>query len=222
MIKRVVLLAVILGMPFTGARADTSMRVYDAMGIPPENVLTGSIIPSRVMPGEDKQTVAIVTYMTGKRTKTKAVNVRLEVYRDVGGNLLSVYSRDFGKDLGHQVAKGEAILVDLDSDGINEIIVTYESLEDPLIRQRWGEVVMYDPSEGFIPVWSDLMEFDGTKAARKLPQERRDHFVREVGVAETLSTHGRTLFMVKEVIAVAGEQLPKPKVVQESYPLRRD
>ena len=222
MIKRVVFLAAVLGMSLPGARADSSMRVYDAMGIPPENVLTGSIIPSRVLSGNEKQTVAIVTYMTGSRAKTKAVNVRLEIYREVGGNLVSVYSRDFGRELGHQVAKGEALLVDLDSDGVNEIIVTYESLEDPLIRQRWGEVIMYDPSDGFIPVWSDLMEFDGTKAARKLPQERRDHFVREVGVAETLRTQGRTLFMLKEVFAVAGEQLPKPKVVQESYPLRRD
>ena len=88
-------------------------------------------------------------------------------------------------------------------------------------RFHWGEVVVYDEATGFRSAWSDLMEYDGTKAARKIPEERRDHFVREVGVAETLRTQGRTLFMMKEVLVVAGEQLSKPKVVQESYPLRR-
>ncbi len=222
MIRRVVLLAVMLGMPITGARADTALRVYEAMKIPPQNILTSSIIPSRVMDGEGKQIVAIVTYMTGKRSTSKTINVRMGIYHDAGGKLISIYSRDFGDELGYQVAKGEVLLVDLDSDGNNEIVVTFESLEDPLIQQRWGEVIMYDASSGFESVWSDLMEYDGTKAARKVPEERRDHFVREVSVVETLRTHGRTLFMVKEVLAVAGERLPTPKVVQESYPLRRD
>jgi hypothetical protein len=220
LIKKWILLGALAAMPLAGARADTAMRAYQAMEIPPENALTGSVVQSRVMPGDAKQVVAVVTYFTGKRAKSKAVNVRLEVFRDTAGNLVRVYARDFGEELGYQVAKGEMQLVDLDSDGINEIIVTFESLQDPLIRQRWGDVIVYDGE--FRSAWFDLMEYDGTKAARKVPEERRDHFIREVGVAETLRTQGRTLFMIKEVLAVAGEELPEPKVVQESYPLRRD
>ena len=220
MFRKWILLGALAVIPLAGARADTSMRAYEAMGIPPENALTGSVVQSRVMPGDAKQVVVVVTHFTGKRSKSKAINVRLEVFRDTAGNLVRVYARDFGAELGYQVAKGEMQLVDLDSDGINEIIVTFESLEDPLIRQRWGDVIVYDGE--FRSAWFDLMEYDGTKAARKVPEERRDHFIREIGVAETLRTQGRTLFMIKEVLAVAGEELSEPKIVQESYPLHRD
>ena len=109
--------------------------------------------------------------------------------------------------------------MDLDGDGINEIIVSYDSYEDPLIEQKLAEVILHDES-GFRTAWSGPLNYDATKAARDLPRERRDRFKREFDLAGTLKTRGVTLFVNKKVIAIAGERLAEPKIVQETFPLR--
>ena len=54
-----------------------------------------------------------------------------------------------------------------------------------------------------------------------MPVERRDHFIRELDLISTLRTRGVTLFFNKTMIAVAGERLAEPKVVEETFPLRK-
>lgn len=200
-------------------RADTSIDAYRAMRIKPQEVLSGTVLTTRVLPGGGKQVVAMVTYLTGKRGEADSVNVRLEVFRRSGSGLKSVYARDLGEENGGYVARGDIELVDLDGDGINELIVTYDNLRDPLIRERRGELLMH-ASSGFQKVWSGPMILDTTRAVRKLPAERRDHFVREIDVPRTLRSRGVTLFLSKKVISVAGERLPEPKIVGETFPLR--
>ena len=56
--------------------------------------------------------------------------------------------------------------------------------------------------------------------ARDVPKERRDRFTREFDWGGTIRTRGLTLFMSKKVIAVAGQRLDEPKLVQETFPLR--
>lgn len=199
--------------------ANTSNRTYEAMGIEPGKVLTGSVLTTRVIPGGGKQVVAMVTYFTGKRDEAQAVNVRLEIFHQKGEALSSVYARDFGKENGGYVARGELELVDLDGDGTNEIIVAFDNLKEPLVRERKGEIILRD-KEGFRAAWSGILEYDATRAARKVPVERRDRFEREVDVLGTLKTQGITLLMKKTMIAVAGERLSEPKVVTETFPLR--
>ena len=109
--------------------------------------------------------------------------------------------------------------MDLDGDGINEIIATFDSYEDPLIEQKLAEVLLRDES-GFRTAWSGPLRYDATKAARDVPRERRDRFMREIDLAATLRTRGITLFVNKKVIAIAGERLAEPKIVQETFPLR--
>jgi hypothetical protein len=200
-------------------RADTALDAYEAMRIKPREVLSGTVLTTRVIPGGEKQVVAMVTYLTGKRGEADSVNVRLEVFRKQGSELSSVYARDFGEENGGFVARGEIELVDLDGDGINELILTYDSLRDPLIRERRGELLVH-ASSGFRKAWSGPMLLDSTRAVRKLPAERRDHFIREIDVLRTLRSRGVTLFVNKKVISVAGERLPEPKVVGETFPLR--
>lgn len=212
-------LVLLAAAPAGVARADTAIEAYTAMGLKPQNVLSGSVMAARVLPGADKQVVAMVTYLTGKRDEATAVNVRLEVFAQRQNSLSPVYSRDFGKENGGYVGQGEVQLVDLDGDGVNEIIATYDNLKDPPIEERTGEVILRD-SGGFRTAWSGAVEYDATRAARKLPAERRDHFEREVDVIRTLKTHGLTLFMAKKMIAVAGERMPEPKIVTETFPLR--
>ena len=145
--------------------------------------------------------------------------MRLDVFNRVGGALVPVYDRDFGAESGALVGKGELQLIDLDLDGINEIIVTYDSFLDPLIEQRLAEVIVKE-QDGFRTAWLGPVEYDATKAARGVPRERRDRFIRQFDFGNTIRTHGITLFLDKQMIAVAGERLPQPKVVQETFPLR--
>lgn len=217
-VSALVIVAILSASP--PVRADTSPRAYQAMGLDPGKVITGSVLTSRVVPGEGRHVVAVVTYFTGDRAPATAVNVRFEVFRVEGDHLTSLYSRDLGDEGGGYVARGELELVDLDGDGVNEIILTWDDLEDRLIQRRRGEVIV-GATDGFHAAWSGLVEYDATKAARKLPAERRDHFVREVDIRETLRTRGASLVMSKKVIAVAGERLAEPRIVQETYPFRR-
>ena len=83
-----------------------SKDVYKLMHLEVKDVLTGPILTSRVLPGmtsDPKQVVALVTYMTGKRDESSAVNVRLEVMRKDGDALASIYTRDFGAFEGRRV-----------------------------------------------------------------------------------------------------------------------
>ena len=82
------------------ARADGSLDVYKAMGIPNTKVLSGSVLTSRVFPGNEKQTVAIVTFFTGASKEDDAVNVVLEVFRKDGEKLVSLWKRDLARENG--------------------------------------------------------------------------------------------------------------------------
>lgn len=211
------LLAVLgMGLP---ARAQPSLDVYKAMGIVHTDVLSGSLLTSKVIPGDDKQVVALVTYFTGASREDDAVNVTLTVFRKDGESLVPIYTRDYGKENGGPVGRGELVLLDLDGDGANEIMVTFDSAKEKLVEERRGEVILHDDS-GFRVAWSGAMEYDATKAVRDVPQERRDKFVRKFDSRNTLKTHGVTLFMTKKMIVVAGERLASPREMQETFPLR--
>ena len=212
---------VILSLVVIPARADTAREVYEALGIQPADVLSGTVLSATVLPGDDnKQVVTVTTYFTGKGGNHEAVSVRLDVFRHGANELVRVYGRDFGEESGGLVGKGELQLIDLDMDGVNEIIVSYESFLDRLIEQRLGEVIVNDDGN-FRTAWSGALDYDATRAARDVPRERRDRFHREFDFRNTMRTRGVTLFMNKKMIAVAGERLAQPKTVEETFPLRR-
>jgi hypothetical protein len=203
----------------TGVRADTAADVRKAIGIRASDVLSSSVLTGKIVPGAEKQVVAITTYFTGRKDEANALNVRLDCFRKDGGALQTIFSRDFGRENGGFVGRGEVQLVDLDLDGVNEVIVSYDDARNPLIRRRVAEIVVHDAS-GFRAAWSGELEYDATRAARDVPAERRDRFARKVDIPATLRTRGITLFMIKNVLAVAGETLTEPKVVVETFPLR--
>ena len=187
----------------------------------PQDVLTGTVLKSRVLPSDQEQVVCIATYMTGKSEKADAINVRFGVFDSFGEGLVTLYTRDFGKELGGHVANGDSLVMDIDRDGVKEIIVSFDDFSEPLIEQRLGEIILHD-GQKLDTGWAGLIEYDATKAARDLPAERRDRYVREFDWGNTLRTRGATLFFKKKVIAVAGERLPEPRIVEETFELRGD
>jgi hypothetical protein len=203
----------------TSAQTDLAAEAYAALGVKAKTVMNSSVVESKVLPGDDRQTVAVVTYLTGRKDERDALNVKLGVFRNAGGKLYPLYTRDVGKENGGFVGRGELALLDLDGDGANEIGLYFDNLKNGLVSERRLEIIIHDAS-GFRVAWSGAVEYDATRAVRDVPKDRRDRFLRKVDVANTLRTRGVTLFMTKTVIAVAGERLPQPKQVQETFSLK--
>lgn len=203
----------------TTARADLQAEVYEAIDLPVGKVLNGTVLATQILPGKDKQVVALTTYFTGKRNQQDAVTVRLDVFRRAGERLSALYTRDFGEEAGGLVGRGDLQIVDLDLDGVNEIIVAWDDHRSQLIDRRDAEIIFWQDG-AFHSGWSGILEYDATRAAREVSVERRDRYVREIDFANTMRTRGVTLFLTKTVIAVAGERLPQPKVVQETFALK--
>ena len=211
---------VLFGLVLSAVPVHAGVEVYAVMGIDKGRVITGTQTTARVLPGDDKQIVCLVAYFSGKSAKTATVKLRLAVLEGDDKNYTLVWEQDFSAKYGDNVGEGNLELLDLDRDGKSEIVVTFDLFSDPLIRQRFGEVIVWDEDQ-FKTGWSGPFEYDATKAVRDVPVERRDHFVRELDLISTIRTRGVTLFFNKTMIAVAGERLVEPKVVEETFPLRK-
>ena len=211
-------LALVLA-PASGARADTAADVYKQMGVKVKDVMGSSVANARVLPGDAKQVVAVVTYLTGKKDEANALGVRLDVYRTAGRELIPLFTRDALKENGGYVGRGEVVILDLDGDGVSEIGLYYDNLKNDLIQDRRLDLIVYDGS-AFRVAWSGSVSYDATKAVRDVPPDRRDRYLRKLDLANTRRTKGITLFMTKTMIAVAGSRLPQAKQVQETFPLK--
>lgn len=201
------------------AREPNAFDVYRAMGIPEKRVIGASVLQAKVVPGAEKQTVAIVSYLTGKKSDAEGVNVRLEIFGGEAEALTPLYSRDFGAESGGYVTRGEVELFDLDGDGNQEVIPTWDDIRNPLVEIRRGEVLLWDGG-ALRTAWKGEIRYDATRDARGTPAERRDRFTREIEFGKTLKTKGVTLFFKKTVYAVAGERIEPTKIVEETFPLR--
>ena len=211
--------ALLLAFAATSARADSAAQVYKQLGIKVGNVMNSSVLTARVLPGDAKQVVSVITYLTGKKDETAALGVRLDIFRSEGENLVPIYSLDASQENGGSVGRGEIALLDLDGDGVNEIGFYYDNLKNSLIQDRRLDVLLYDGTS-YRVAWSGSISYDATKAVRDIPVERRDRYMRKLDFANTRRTKGLTLFLTKEMISVAGERLPQPKQVQETFPLK--
>src|SRR5262245_20561621 len=76
--------AALLALAATGARADTAADVYAQLGIKTKDVMNSSVVTAKVLPGETKQVVSVLTYLTGKKGEDNALGVRLDVFRQEG------------------------------------------------------------------------------------------------------------------------------------------
>jgi len=205
----------------TWARADSAAEVYKQLGIRVKDVMNSSVATARVLPGEAKQVVSVITYLTGKKDEANALGVRLDVFRREGEKLVPVYTLDAAQDNAGPVGRGEVALLDLDGDGVNEIGLYYDNLKNGLIQDRRLDVILYDGT-AFRVAWNGSVSYDATKAVREVPVDRRDRYLRKLDFPNTRRTKGLTLYMNKTMIAVAGERLPQPKQVQETFSLKSD
>ena len=210
---------ILVGLVLSALPAYAGVEAYAVMGIDKNKVISATQTTAQVLAGDDKQLVCLVAYMSGKKDKT-TIKLHLAVLKGTDKEYTLVWEQDLSAKYDGQVGEGNLELLDLDRDRQSEIVVSFDLFSDPLIRQRFGEVIVWD-EDRFKTAWSGPFEYDATKAVRDVPVERRDHFIRELDLINTLRTRGVTLFFNKTMIAVAGERLVEPKVVEETFPLRK-
>jgi hypothetical protein len=213
-------MCILAGLALSTLPASAGVEAYAAMGIDKNRVISGTQTTAQVLAGDEKQIVCLVAYMSGKKEKT-SIKLHLAVLESLDGKKHKlIWEQDLSAKYGDSVGEGNLELLDLDRDGQSEIVISFDLFTDPLIKQRFGEVIVWDEDQ-FKTAWSGPFEYDATKSVRDVPVERRDHFVRELDLVNTLRTRGVTLFFNKTMIAVAGERLVEPKVVEETFPLRK-
>jgi hypothetical protein len=210
---------ILFGLVLAALPLHAGVEVYAVMGIDKNKVISATQTTAQVFAGDEKQLVCLVAYMSGKKEKTE-IKLRLAVLKGADGDYTTIWDQDISAKYEGKVGEGNLELFDLDRDGLSEIVVSFDLFSDPLIRQRFGEVLFWDENR-FKTAWSGTFEYDATKAVRDVPVERRDHFIRKLDLINTLRTRGVTLFFNKTMIAVAGERLVEPKVVEETFPLRK-
>lgn len=216
---RIVLVLCLLLVSHAPALCAVAADAYRALGIDTAAVLSGTSTTAKVVPGASKQFISVTSYMTGKRSEADAVEVRLDIFQTVDGKLVPIYQRAFGAERGGYVAEGNLQVIDLDMDGVAEIVVSYESFASPVIAERVAEVLVYG-EDGFEVAWSGPIRYDATKAVRDVPRERRDSFRRDLDLGKTMATRGAELHWNKRMTAIAGETLADPRLVDEVFPFR--
>lgn len=203
----------------SAAQSPNQYEVFLAMGLKPKSVLTGTVLRGDVLADPGEEVVAIATWMTGAKDKAQAVAVRFAILTEDGGRVRLLQKTDYGDRYPGGVGRGEIELLDVDGDGRREILVTFDDYADRLIERRRGEL-LHGVGGALAVGWEGEVSYDSTREAREVPPERRDRFVRTINYGETLKTRGVTLYFDKKVYAVAGETLPQPQVVLESFPLK--
>ena len=150
-------LCVLVGFVLCALPAPAGVEAYKAMGIDKGKVINATQTSAQVLPGDSKQLVCLVAYLSGKKEKNAAIKLRLAVLEGSDGEYTPVWDQDFSSKYGVNVGEGNLELLDLDRDGQAEIIVTFDLFSDPLIRQRFGEVIVWD-EDHFKTAWSGPVE----------------------------------------------------------------
>ena len=215
----VVCAALAAGVAGVAAQSPNQYEVFLAMGLKPKSVLTGTVVRGDVLPDPGEEVVAVATWMTGAKDKAQAVAVRFAILTEDGSRVRVLHKIDYGDRYPGGVGRGEIELLDVDGDGLREILVTFDDYGDRLIERRRGEFLHWTGG-ALTAGWEGEVAHDSTREAREVPPERRDRFVRTINYGETLRTRGVTLYFDKKVYAVAGETLAEPKVVLEPFPLK--
>ena len=133
------------------APADTAIEAYHAMGIDPGRVLSGTVMNAKVVPGSDKQVVAIVTFFTGSRDKREAVSIRFEIFQRRADALVSIYSRDIGEETGELDKMLNKISDNYDLD-VDVLVDSLSSLLEPILIIGMGMAVAFIVISLFMPL----------------------------------------------------------------------
>ena len=217
-VRRMILPAVAIAGCLFGASPLVVARALDPLSVPQKAIIAKTLLQADVTGGPEKETVALVEYLTGDRGERDAVGLLLGVYDGAAENRRLLWTRDYAASLGGFVAGGELALLDLDGDGRNEIVVQFHHHDEPGAVRVVGEILR-ESGGRFAIAWSGLMRLDTTGPDSVLQGPQRERFTRQLDVERTARTHGGMVVFKKKVWVAAGIPIDPPQTIEESFPL---
>lgn len=180
----------------------------------PRKVPSHSILLTTTITAGPDLAATLVEYITGDRSEKTAINLLVGLYRVEGEKRTLLSSRDYNADAGGFVSRGSLQVIDLDRDGVNEILLEYHHAEQPgstrvdldIMRVVEGRLVL---------VWSGPVRVDTTSPSLELPPSERERFVRELDLGRTAAMQGQKLCFTRTVSVAAGATLDPPRVMPE-------
>ncbi|RMG48473.1 MAG: hypothetical protein D6718_01685 [Acidobacteria bacterium] len=158
----------------------------------------------------------LVNAMTGEQDPARASEVVVGITApdegDRRGALL--WSRHVMSETGRPAHDGELTVVDLDGDGRQELILTWDRSLSPKRIDRWAEIYATEQLRQPRKIWEGAWERD-TRRDPRTPAAEREWFRREIDYRATRKAAGRAVVFVKRIGMAAGKAVDPPKGVQE-------
>lgn len=168
----------------------------------------------------DEHSATITEFFTGDKSEKTGINILVGIHRAEGDGRSLLSARDYNAEAGGYASRGSLEVVDLDRDGVKEILVTYHH------HERVGETridldVLRIEDGKLVLAWTGPVRVDTTSSALALPGAERERFVREIGYLRTAADQGRKIHFSKTVSVAAGVALDPPRVLAEEFDLAR-
>jgi hypothetical protein len=160
----------------------------------------------------------LTEYFTGEKNEKTAMNTLLGIHVTEDGKRRLVASRDYNAEAGGYVSRASLELLDLDRDGLKELLVTYHHNEKPETTRIEMDVLRL-AGDKLVLLWNGPVRVNTSGAAAGMAPSDRDQFVREVDYGKTTAARGSKIYFTKTVSMAAGAKLDPPRVLNEEMPL---
>lgn len=187
----------------------------------PLEVPKSAVLVTTTMQAGAGLSATLTEFFTGDKSEKTGINLLLGLYRTDGGRKELVAARDYNAQGGGFVSRGSLEVVDLDRDGVNEILVNYHKEEKPGMTRIDLDVLKVAPA-GLVLAWSGPVRVDTAGASSPFAAAERERFSREIGYLRTAAAEGRKIYFTKTVSVAAGIVLDPPRVLEEELDLARD
>lgn len=203
------------GLLLLGAQAEPA-AAPDPRSVPSKKLISRTIFSSDLDGNGVSEEVVLINRITGSRDIERTFDVQIGVY---GADDALLWSESILETLGGPCYGAELTLVDLEGDGLNELVLTYLAADGP---SRWeGRGVVYRWELGRAHrVWSGVLRLDNSRD-QEVPPSERTAFRMELDIPKTIGARGRTLFFEKRMTMVAGVSLDAPRALVERFALPR-
>ena len=162
-----------------------------------------------------REGVMLVEVLTGEKDPARATEVILGTW-DAGagekGELL--WSRCVTADTGQPAHDGEMEILDLDGDGQQEIVLSWDRGLRPGLVDRWAEIWTVPDPRRPVRVWEGPWGRD-TRLDEQTPPAKRSSFEREIDYGATRAAKGRGIVFRDTWRMIEGQALDPPRVTRE-------
>ncbi len=159
-----------------------------------------------------REGVLLVVALTGEKDPARATEVLLGTWDAEGGEKGELlWSRHVAAETGQPAHDGEMEILDLDGDGRQEIVLSWDRGLRRGLVDRWAEIWTFPDPRRPVKVWEGPWGRD-TRLDRETPADRKESFEREIDYGATRAARGRAIVFRDTWRMIAGKALDPPRV----------